>query len=160
MAQCIDSTIINAADHIVRVRNLEPQAAQPNDAISFPVNCIITCNLDDFVRRYHVFVCLAVSRCQQVTRWYRRPQALLYSKVRSTQRLRSRDSNMALYGAYGHTCQAQTAGNGVLHMPGTLNTITRVWSLTTNLSDSQQAFHILQQPCCRCQTQICPRHSP
>ena len=53
--------------HIVRGQNPGAQAAQHNDAISFPVNCIIMCNLDDFVRRYHVFVCLAVSRCQQVT---------------------------------------------------------------------------------------------
>ena len=58
---------MNAADHIVRVRNLESQAAQHNDAISFPVMIVVFKIMDDFVRRYHVFVCLAVSRCQQVT---------------------------------------------------------------------------------------------
>ena len=36
MAQWSDSTDINAADYIVRIQNLEPQAAQHNDAISFP----------------------------------------------------------------------------------------------------------------------------
>ena len=36
MTQCNDSTDINA-DHIVRLQNLEPQAAHHHDAISFPV---------------------------------------------------------------------------------------------------------------------------